>query len=321
LVEILQVYLELRKITHTIDGTNLLRQTTHGTMMADTMVALFDLCTPFALQVGIYCAAQQIGLYLLFATNNFGAGPWSYMPSFTAHQIVVLPVLIYLSIQGFREFNLLDFISTSTTATSTAVERVTSPMHGYFSEFVVGMMFFWDIPTGLCTPALRELPMILHHIGMFSTAAISMGALSNGTPIFGYYAPFYFGVIEISSVPLIIVDLFHPKHKAWNTYLKSNERSRWIVMMNDVSRPLFAFLFVLVRMIAFPYISVMGVLRDVMYVTSLPLEERNNVPSLPMYIIAFLNVFFSCLQLYWGTLIIRQVIKVLQGPSIKAKGD
>ena len=242
------------------------------------------------------------------------------MPSFTAHQIVVIPVLFYLSIQGLRDFNIREVLG-ATATTTTAVERVTSPMHGHFSEFVLGMMFFWDIPTGLCTPALREVPMILHHIGMFVTAAISMGILSNGVPIFAYYAPFYFGIVEISSIPLIIVDIFHPKHKAWNMYLNSNERSGWIMKLNDTARPLFALLFILVRMVAFPYISIMGVLRDALHVTSLPLEQRNNVPNLPLYIIAFLNVAFSCLQFYWGTLLIRQIIKLLKGPTTKTKAE
>ena len=289
-------------------------------MISEFMIAVFDLFTPFAVLTGACCAVVQVGAYLLLVTNFFGKGPWSIMPSFTAHQIVVIPVLFYLSIQGLRDFNIREVIG-ATATTTTAVERVTSPMHGHFSEFVLGMMFFWDIPTGLCTPALREVPMILHHIGMFMTAAISMGILSNGVPIFAYYAPFYFGIVEISSIPLIIVDIFHPKHKAWNMYLNSNERSGWIMKLNDTARPLFALLFILVRMVAFPYISIMGVLRDALHVTSLPLEQRNNVPNLPLYIIAFLNVAFSCLQFYWGTLLIRQIIKLLKGPTTKTKAE
>ena len=289
-------------------------------MISEFMITVFDLFTPFAVITGACCAVVQVGAYLLLVTNFFGKGPWSIMPSFTAHQIVVIPVLFYLSIQGLRDFNIREVLG-ATATTTTAVERVTSPMHGHFSEFVLGMMFFWDIPTGLCTPALREVPMILHHIGMFMTAAISMGILSNGVPIFAYYAPFYFGIVEISSIPLIIVDIFHPKHKAWNMYLNSNERSGWIMKLNDTARPLFALLFILVRMVAFPYISIMGVLRDALHVTSLPLEQRNNVPNLPLYIIAFLNVAFSCLQFYWGTLLIRQIIKLLNGPTTKTKAE
>jgi TLC domain len=279
------------------------------------MIAFVDLFTPFAIQVGISCAIGQIIFYLVFATNVLGVtGPWTKMPSFTSHQIVVIPVLTYLSIQGLREFDMRGIGEMAS-----AVDRLTStPYHSHFSEFVLGMMFFWDIPTGLCTSALRDLPMVLHHIGMFTTAAISMGALSHGIPIFGFYAPFYFGLIEISSLPLIAVDIFHPKHKAWNAYLTSSERPRWVMKLNEISRPLFAFLFIVLRTIAFPYVSVMGVLKDVIYVTSLPLDQRNNVPNLPLYIMAFLNVSFSCLQLYWGTLLVRQIIKLVRGPKTKS---
>jgi hypothetical protein len=281
------------------------------------MVTFFDLFTPLAVQTGILCATGQIILYLLFVSKTFGTtGPWYKMPSFTAHQIVVIPVLAYLSIQGLRELDL-----TGIGDTSNAVDRLTSPSHREFSEFVIGMMFFWDIPTGLCTSALRDLPMVLHHIGMFTTAAISMGALSHGIPILGFYGPFYFGLIEISSLPLIAVDIFHPKHKAWNAYLTSNECPNWVMKVNEIARPLFALLFILLRTIAFPYVSVMGVLKDVMYVTSLPLDQRNNVPSLPLYIMAFLNVSFSILQLYWGTLLARQIMKLLGGSKSKTKSS
>lgn len=272
---------------------------------SESMVALFDLFTPFAVQVGLSCATLQVVLYLLFSTKTLGTGPWAETPSFTAHQIVVLPVLLYLSMQGLRE---IEF-----GGSDTAVERLTAPRHFHFSEFVLGMMFFWDIPTGLLTPALREIPMVLHHIGMFSTAAIAMGILSNGTPILGYYAPFYFGLVELSSLPLIVVDIFHPKHKVWHKYLTSTERPPWIMKLNELSRLVFAFSFLLVRTMAFPYVSVVGVLADVLEVTSLPLEERNNVPDLPLLIMAFLNVLFSFLQLYWGSLLIRQIIKLIRG--------
>jgi TLC domain len=271
------------------------------------MVPLFQLFTPFAIKVGFICFTMQLAFTLLFMTKSLGSGPWSKMPSFTAHQLVTVPVLLYLSIQGLREIELYG------SAGENAVERLLSPRHGHFSEFVLGMMFFWDIPTGLCTPPLRELPMVLHHIGMFATAAIAMGILSDGVPILGYYAPFYFGLIEISSLPLIVVDIFHPKHKAWNQYLTSNERPWWIMKINELSRLIFAFSFLLLRTIAFPYVSIAGVLADVIHVTSLPLNQRNGVPNLPLYIMAFLNVLFSCLQLYWGSLLIRQIIKLIYG--------
>ena len=234
------------------------------------------------------------------------------MPGFTAHQAIVIPVLIYLSIQGLRQVGQAE--------ETTAVDRLTGPTpHRHMSEFVLGMMFFWDIPTGLSTPALRDLPMVLHHFGMCGTAALSLGVLSNGTPVVGYYAPFFFGLIELSSLPLIVVDIFHPKHKAWHAYLTSDERPSWLARINEVSRLIFAASFLLLRTICFPYVTVFGVLADVRQVASLPLDERNGVPNLPLFIIATFNVLFSCLQLYWGSLLLRQIMKLFRGPSSKSK--
>jgi TLC domain len=266
--------------------------------MMDNLLALF---TPFAVQVGLTCMVAQIVLYTLFATEFFGlwktGGPWSKMPGFTAHQVVTIPVLVYLSLQGLREFGHGDVV--------TAVDRLTGPRHGHLSEFVLGMMFFWDIPTGLSTPALRDIPMVFHHFGMCVTAAVTMGVLSHGQPICGFYGPFFFGLIELSSLPLIFVDIFHPKHKAWHAYLTSNERSPWIMHLNDVSRLVFAASFLVLRTICFPYVTVVYVLVDVWKVTALPLEQRNDVPNLPLFIIAAFNVLFSCLQLYWGTYVVK----------------
>lgn len=273
-----------------------------------------DLFKPFVVQVGLTCLASQVVLYLLFSTEFFGlwktGGPWSKMPGFTAHQVTTIPVLLYLSVQGLRQLAQDDVPN--------AVDRLTGLRHGHLSEFVLGMMLFWDIPTGLSTPALRDIPMVVHHFGMCATAAVSMGALSHGWPLLGYYAPFFFGLIELSSLPLIVVDIFHPKHKAWHTYLTSDDRPWWFVRINELSRLIFAAMFMLLRSVCFPYVSFFGVFVDVWKVTSLPLKERNNVPDLPLFLMAALNLLFSCLQMYWGSLILRQIIKLVQGPA-KAK--
>lgn len=273
--------------------------------------ALWNLLTPHAVQAGVTCLVAQISLYLLFATGCLGRGPWSKTPSFTAHQVVTLPVLVYLSVQGLLAMAAQDTVAT-------ASDRLTGPRHGHFSECVLGIMLFWDIPTGLSTRALRDAPMVLHHFAMCATAALSLGALSHGTPVLGYYAPFFFGVVELSSLPLVVVDIFHPKHKEWNAYLTSSDRPGWLLRVNDVSRVVFALSFLVVRTVCFPYVSIFGVLSDVWQVAPLPLGARNGVPNLPLFLIAALNTFFSCLQLYWGSLLFRQIMKAVRGPA-KAK--
>jgi TLC domain len=275
------------------------------------------------MQVGLSCAVAQVVLTTVFLKRGCGPGPWHEMPGFTAHQIITIPVLLYLAVEGLRLQLTLD-------SSSTAVDRLTEARHLHLSEFVLGIMVFWDIPTGLCTKALREAPMVFHHFAMAAVAALALGALSpDGQPIVGYYAPFFFGVIEWSSLPLIVVDIFHPKHKAWHAYLTQSKPStvppppppEWLHTVNAVARMVFAVLFLLLRTVWFPYVSVFGVLADVWSVRDLPLNQRRGVSNLPLVTMAILNVLFSCLQMYWGSLLVQQILKLVRGKSPKAKAS
>ena len=271
-----------------------------------------ELFTPYVIQVGISFITVHIVLYILFVTKVFGEGPWSAMPSYTAHKMITLPALTYLSINGLLYFDIRGMHNHS----ATPMDRVMSPSpNKHLSEFMFAMMVFWDVPVALLTPALRQSSMILHHIGMITLAAFSMGIFSNGVTLFGYYIPFYFGFIEISSLPLTVVDLFHPRHKAWNAYLTSEERPQWLMTVNKRCRLIFAILFMLIRTLAFPYVSVMGVSADVAHLTSLPLDQRKGVPNFPLVVMSVLNVLFSSLQIYWGSLILPQLWKAFVGSA------
>jgi hypothetical protein len=268
--------------------------------MATTIGELF---TPYVLTVGVSFVTAHVLLYTLLASKVLGEGPWSTMPSYTAHKMITLPTLIYLSIQGLLYFDVRRIHSD----TWNALDRVVTPpppQQEHLSEFMFAMMLFWDIPVAFLTPALRQSQMILHHLGMITLAALSMGLCSNGVRLFGYYIPFYFGLIEISSLPLTVVDLFHPKHKVWNAYLTSEERPKWMMKLNHHCRLFFAVSFMLVRTFAFPYVSLVGVLSDVRVLISLPLEQRNGVPNFPLLVMSVLDVLFSALQLYWGSLVL-----------------
>ena len=281
--------------------------------MATTISELF---TPYVIKVGVSFATAHIVLYLLFVTKAFGKGPWSVMPSYTAHKLITLPALIYLSIHGLLYFDVRGIHSNSLNALDRVV-TIPPPQFEHMSEFMLAMMVFWDVPVALLTPALRQSQMILHHIGMITLAALSMGICSNGVRLFGYYIPFYFGFIEISSLPLTVVDLFHPRHKAWNAYITSEERPKWLMTVNKRCRLIFAILFMLIRTFAFPYVSMMGVLTDVRHLTSLPLDQRKGIPNFPLVVMSVLNLLFSALQLYWGSLILPQLWKAFIG-SVKA---
>lgn len=271
----------------------------------------FALFTPFVWKLGLSVMAAQCILYLLFA-RILPKGAWSEDPGFTAHQAISLPFMLFLTYNGFREWYSKEDHG------YTAVDRILGPHpEPDVALIVMPYMLFWDIPTGLLVKSLRETAKIAHHVAMFFTAILAMGAFSGGHAILGYYAAYYFGVIELSSIPLVFVDLFHPKQKAWFALLQEKAS---LQSFNEFNRVSFAVLFLLVRAISFPYVSFVSVIPDIIEVTSLPIEERRGVLAAPLYAMATLNLFFSCLQFYWGTLVLRQVIKKLK-PSKKPKNE
>jgi hypothetical protein len=103
-----------------------------------------------------------------------------------------------------------------------------------------------------------------------------------------------------------VVDLFHPKHKDWNQWLTRHDAPKWLAVVNEVARTLFAVLFLLVRTAWFPYVSVMGVWRDILLVVN----PNNPGDMLGLYVMGTFNACFSCLQMYWGTLVVRQIVKI-----------
>jgi len=251
--------------------------------------------------------------------------PWSKRAGFTAHLIVTLPVLTYLTWEGLY---LWLYYDESPDHRDRLLGEHAHSQH--LTEFVVGMMMIWDIPTSFLTRELRNPAMIMHHIAMFMTGAVASGCISGGQPLMAYYASFYFGAIELSSLPLLVVDIFHPKHKDWNAYLTRDGSPKWLASANEVARVSFAVLFILVRTLWFPYVSVFGVLYDVIKLrrdegqrrvaeeegdpdaTTLSAPVPQDV-MVGLYVMASLNIFFSCLQMYWGRLIFKQIVKALSG--------
>lgn len=168
---------------------------------------------------------------------------------------------------------------------------------------------------GILAPSLRDTIMLAHHIGMFAVAAIMSGMFSNGQMIGYYYVPFYFGVIETSSVFLSVVDQFHPKRREWFDWLNcESNQSRGIVkfatQMNEICRMLFAISFILLRGVYFPYTSFCHCIPDVWKAYE---ERPDGVPMWTGYFLIVSLVLFSCLQSYWGLLVARQIKKALFG--------
>jgi hypothetical protein len=254
---------------------------------------------------GLGCLSLHTLLYVFFA-RILPKGPWTELPAFTAHQVVALLVMVYTTVLGFQYWF-------SIPEESDMVMDVNE--NGiYLGHLVMGGMLLWDIPSGFLADGMGDPVMHAHHVGMLIVAAITLGVFSS-QPLGSCYAPFFFGVIELSSIPLAIVDVFHPKQAAWHDYhLTSNV----LATLNEISRILFALLYILVRAIYFPYVALTQVLPD--FLSASTKASQADAPA--MWAIIFLSLLFTGLQMYWGSLVVRQVVKALgAGGSKAAKKD
>ena len=280
------------------------------------MVNTDNILTPVFYTVGIACLVAQLVLHVLFK-SVLPSGPWRALPSFTAHQAVCLPLMVWLAYEGVQSwaFPGPELVAIS----SNPLDRVLAknPAGMLLGQVVLGELLFWDIPTGLLTPALREPLMMAHHFGMAFVAAATLGAFSGGRPCCGHYAVFFFGFIELSGVPLTIVDVFHPKHTSWHDF---GRRAAWARALNEVARIVFAAVYLSVRAVYFPYVVLNGAIPDIHAVTGTPAVMRDGAPTGALYFMAVFGVLFSMLQIYWGVLVARQAAKALGlEPAGKAK--
>merc|ERR1719217_1399419 len=92
---------------------------------------------------------------------------------------------------------------------------------------------------------------MMHHVAMCVTAFLAL------SPLGLFYATFFAGLAEVSSVPLVFVDLFHPKHFA--DLLKFSPR---LDSFNMGCRVCFALLFMIFRAVWWPLVMLLYILPD-----------------------------------------------------------
>lgn len=257
-----------------------------------------NVMTPAMWQLGGSIAATQILLTFIFSRLPF---PWSKKPGFLAHQCIAFPVVCYAAWLGCGEW------ASIAGTVLTAEERVygENPVGRYLSQFMFAQLLCWDIPTGLIVPSMREGVMIVHHVLMMGMAYLGLSML-------GYYGVYFLGVVELSSIPLQIMNIFKPE--SVNELTKIHPLFN---LLNEVSRILFAIAFILVRAVHFPYISFAYVLPDVFQMLQKP--SMSTADRYTLHAIWFSNLTLTLLQLYWATLIFKGLQKLLFPKQEKAK--
>eukprot|EP00573_Skeletonema_grethae_P003276 CAMPEP_0201689574 /NCGR_PEP_ID=MMETSP0578-20130828/3146_1 /ASSEMBLY_ACC=CAM_ASM_000663 /TAXON_ID=267565 /ORGANISM="Skeletonema grethea, Strain CCMP 1804" /LENGTH=315 /DNA_ID=CAMNT_0048174259 /DNA_START=150 /DNA_END=1097 /DNA_ORIENTATION=- len=287
---------------------------------ANTLSARYLPLTPIAILIGVTCLVAQIFLTLLLDKRVFPRkwhGPWNDLPGFTAHQLISLPLMCILTYYGMRDWYL---DPNNDVGNDTSYDRVfgTTNLNDIPLAIGSGAILIWDTPTSLLVPALQDPLMLFHHVGMFLVASTMSGAFSGGQMIGYYYACYYFGVIEVSSIPLSYVDVFHPKYKYYFEWLNDEKSGNRPMMkkvvhgLNEFCRISFAIAFLIFRGVYFPYVAFQSTIPDLWYAYH---DETKAVPDgVPMWTGYFLIGFvtlFALLQFYWGTLVLKQIYKVV----------
>ena len=288
---------------------------------------------PLLLPYGLKCLALYLALYLTFRyglpskkkaaeagpRDNF---PWKESPSLTAHRIVAFFAMNHWCYLGFRHLLTYDYnIANDNAVSNPEFAALTFVPAGYeIAQYAMGALLIWDFPVSLLGGSGPiDITMHLHHIGMLVVTACVLGLVKwpsdEGDAIVAtHVAPIFLGAIELSSIPLQIVDLFHPK-KSPHWYKFANSKSsagffpKLCYSVNEVSRILFAIFFLLVRGLFFPYV-----------IAKIAVPDFYAEGSLPCMVLLVMSILFTLLQMYWTTLVFEQVKKALSG-SVASNGN
>ena len=147
---------------------------------------------------------------------------------------------------------------------------------------------FWNFVICLVVAELREGVPLIHHLSSGLCALFTM------RPYLQYYGLFFFGMPELSSVPLAFVTL----SKCFPV-LKSN-----YPVVHAVSRWSFGVLFLIIRLIIWTYVSCHFWI-DV----CLLLSEGGGKFNFAMGYFCFAHLLLTAMQYYWGHTIVTQMMR------------
>ena len=163
--------------------------------------------------------------------------------------------------------------------------------------------------TTLATPGLYSEVMVLHHVtsALIAAAHVYPHLLLHGgdRPWGQYDLVFFYGVMELSTVPLAVHDALKvlPNHLVRVPRLRS---------LNKNCKALFAALFLTVRCVWFPV-----VLKG--YWACIETQLANHTSSAPLLLYGVLvaAVFMAMLQMFWGFKILEKLWDMLEEESKK----
>jgi len=256
---------------------------------------------PIAVASGVASLAAQCILTGVFSKVK----PFDKEPGFMAHQVVALVLMILLTLVGGKIWLLPDDEASKMASTLDGRIRGATAQHDFLFQVATGMLLFWDIPTGFVVKSLFTGASMGHHVVMCLSCISGLRG-----QLMYHYAGFFLGLCELSSIPLQIVEIFRPEH-----FPELTRDNPSLHQLNEILRPLFAVLFMLTRAIYFPYVMLSQAIPDI--VASIRLGGGSAGEQIGLSIIGVGGLLLTVLQIFWATLMWKQIKKALAGDDKK----
>ena len=247
---------------------------------------------PFVGMMGLH-----LGCVYLAKRNG---GELATKPHLAAHFVVTLLAFSALAAVGCHGWFVQDLSGVDTIAGYVGAGRLLSLMQLSFMAYECTAIVI--APEGKERAALLGPGgiMLIHHL-----AVVGLAYLVCTRQYMHYYAIFFFGVPELSSVALAFIDLF----KAFPLLKKAN------AAVNEAARTGFAVAFLPVR------VGMWTVAAYRFWIDSLAaIDAATAVGSTPMPVtagtamgICAANVVLTLMQYYWASLILKALAKKIQG--------
>ena len=216
----------------------------------------------------------------------------------TAYQITNLLVNLGLGLLGIYHYN-YTVTKPSDTPTSQRVEGWEDM--SAFAELQIAYEL-WATPVGVFL-VNEHGAMLFHHVCVIVVGSMS-AFFTNG---FRYFTPFFYGLIEISSVPLA----------AMNAFKGNPELAQRYPLANQLIRLVFAVSFLTVRF----FMWMPNIVRYLHVAAMLGFTCRSTKCTVGCALSWWSAIGLTCLQLLWSYKIVQGILGALiGGGSSKVKG-
>lgn len=162
----------------------------------------------------------------------------------------------------------------------------------------------WSLPMGLFV-VHENGPMLLHHVGVVCAALL--GAFS--TYGFRYWLPFFFGIFELSSIPLAIMNTFNDHPHAQTQH----------PVLYHVSRISFVLSFLYIRIYLWCFVGPLYIRNNflLLYTTHKTVSGWTTTFLCLQWV---LGIYLGYLQLSWGYVVAKLGLTAVKNNVVKLVG-